>query len=131
MYSEKQELHACGREPRTGPRVMHGWAKTAFTDEPELGFGVIRKRSLQSQPSRIGRHSDYETSLSVALPLERHAANLSLQRLVAASFAPYQPPRAWTQILFVLKPSASYGSAMCTAKYGFYIGASVVVTAEP
>ena len=36
VYSEEQELHDCAREPRTGPRVMHGWEKKAFTDEPEL-----------------------------------------------------------------------------------------------
>ncbi len=98
-----------------------GRAERAFKDQPELGLEVIEQSSeaqslpyrpcsdcSQSPSSAIG-HSDYGTSLSVALPLEIHAANLSLQQLVAAatdSFVPSQSSLAigphWTQTLPVL-----------------------------
>ena len=96
----------------------HGRAERDFKDQPELGLEVVqqsseaqsspyRPRSVCSQsPSSAIGHSDYGTSLSVALPPEIHAANLSLQQLVSAaitSFAPSQPSLAtgpqWTQTL--------------------------------
>ena len=99
----------------------HGGAEKAFKDQPELGIEVVqqashaislpyRPRSVcsQTQISKKG-HSDYETNLSVALPLEIHAANLSLKQLVAAAtipFTPRQPSgnigRHWTETLYVI-----------------------------
>lgn len=99
----------------------HGGAEKAFKDEPLLGVEVVqqaseaislpyRPRSVcsQARSSKEG-HLDYETSLSVPLPLEIHAANLSLKQLVAAatiSFTPRQPSgtigRHWTETLSVI-----------------------------
>ena len=98
-----------------------GWTEKALKDQRELGLEDVQQPSealslpyrprnvpSQSQSSRIG-HSDYATSLSVTLPLEINAANLSLQQLVAAatiSFAPRQPSgtigRHWTETLSVI-----------------------------
>ena len=99
----------------------HGGAEKAFKDPPELGINGVqqageaislpfRPRSVcsQNQSAKKG-HSDYKTSLSVALPLEIHAANLSLKQLVAAAtipFTPRQPSgnigRHWTETLSVI-----------------------------
>ena len=99
----------------------HDGAEKAFEDQPELGKEVVqqageaislpfRPRSVCSQTQSLEKsQSDYETSLSVPLPLEIHAANLSLKQLVAAatiSFTPRQPSgtigRHWTETLSVI-----------------------------
>ena len=99
----------------------HDGAEKAFEDQPELGKEVVqqaseaislpyRPRSVCSQTQSLKKgQSDYETSLSVPLPLEIHAANLSLKQLVAAatiSFTPRQPSgtigRHWTETLSVI-----------------------------
>ena len=117
----------------------HGWVDKAFNDQPELGLEVVqqlgetpslpyRPRSVrsQSQSSRTG-NSDYETSLSAALPLEINVANLSLQQLVAAATVSYQhsgaigPP--WTQTplyLINLDPTLDLSlQALCLLQIGY------------
>ena len=99
----------------------HDREEKAFEDQPELGLEVVqqaseaislpyRPRSVCSQTQSSRKcNSDYDPSLSVALPLEIHAANLSLKQLVAAatiSFTPRQPSgtigRHWTETLSVI-----------------------------
>ena len=99
----------------------HDGAEKAFEDQPELGKEVVqqaseaislpyRPRSVCSQTQSLKKgQSYYETSLSVPLPPEIHAANLSLTQLVAAatiSFTPRQPSgtigRHWTETLSVI-----------------------------
>ena len=99
----------------------HDGTEKAFEDQPELGKEVVqqaseaislpyRPRSVCSQTQSLNKgQPDYDTSLSVPVPLEIHAANLSLKQLVAAatiSFTPRQPSgtigRHWTETLSVI-----------------------------